>query len=130
MWNDRDRGVNKYGSAVKKIVKVLDVWNLSFFNKRGVDFVLFRGNERRSGEFKGRVEGSLPFVEISYPPPEDTDSEAESDDDTNFDAFGGINPAVAQAIKQKRQRQRDPGAFIICTSHLTVVDNAPTCRIP
>ena len=40
--------------------ELIDLWNNSFFAQRGVEVVLFKGHERRSGPWIGQVERNLP----------------------------------------------------------------------
>jgi hypothetical protein len=40
--------------------ELVDLWNTSFFASRGVEVVLFKGHERRSGPYVGQIERNLP----------------------------------------------------------------------
>jgi hypothetical protein len=40
--------------------ELVDLWNNSFFASRGVEIVLFKGHERRSGQGFGQIERNLP----------------------------------------------------------------------
>jgi len=40
--------------------ELIDLWNNSFFAQRGVEIVLFKGHERRSGPWVGQVDHNLP----------------------------------------------------------------------
>jgi hypothetical protein len=40
--------------------ELIDLWNNSFFAQRGVEVVLFKGHERRSGPWIGQIERNLP----------------------------------------------------------------------
>ena len=42
------------------IADLVDVWNSSFFRSRGVEAVLYKGRERRSGRYTGTVDMHLP----------------------------------------------------------------------
>ena len=39
---------------------VIDLWNASFFRMRGVEVILYKGRERRSGRYAGTVDMNLP----------------------------------------------------------------------
>lgn len=61
---------------------LVDVWNVSFFHKRGVEAVLYKGRERRSGREVGRVDVHLPgFDEYG-----DDESEELSEDSEFYDS--------------------------------------------
>lgn len=70
------------------IADLVNLWNDSFFLVRGVELVLFRGKERRTGSYAGLIEGNLPYLEE---PDDYISSEEESvDDDSNSDLeYGG-----------------------------------------
>jgi hypothetical protein len=40
--------------------ELVDLWNTSFFASRGVEVILFKGHERRSGSYVGQIDGNLP----------------------------------------------------------------------
>ncbi|KAI0303192.1 hypothetical protein BC826DRAFT_983885 [Russula brevipes] len=52
--------------------ELIDLWNSSFFTPRGVEVVLFKGHERRSGPYAGQVERNLPGFG------DDSDSDSDS----------------------------------------------------
>lgn len=61
---------------------LVDLWNVSFFFKRGVELILYKGRERRSGREIGRVDVHLPGFD-DYPG--DYDSQDEVSDDSEDD---------------------------------------------
>jgi len=62
---------------------LIELWNNSFFAQRGVEVVLFKGHERRSGPWTGQVERNLP----GFGDDSDSDSSSVSSDDS--DSSGG-----------------------------------------
>ena len=55
---------------------VVDLWNTSFFRVRGVEMVLYKGRERRSGRYAGTVDVNLPgFDKVEVSSPSEDDSE-------------------------------------------------------
>src|ERR1700761_8352309 len=54
--------------------ELVDLWNNSFFTSRGVEVVLFKGRERRSGQGFGQIERNLP----GFGNPSDSDSSVSS----------------------------------------------------
>lgn len=81
MWKERDPGFNRYHSAVRRINAILSAWNYAFFNPRGMDIVLFKGNERRSGARFGQPEPNLDFLEEAGHVSEEESSNDEDDED-------------------------------------------------
>jgi len=64
---------------------LIDLWNSSFFIPRGVEIVLYKGRERRSGQLAGQVDMHLPGFEddlddISTTGSELTESDSDVDD--------------------------------------------------
>lgn len=78
---------------------LVDLWNASFFLKRGVELVIYKGRERRSGRGIGTVDLHLPGFDTydSYSSFSESDSD-DSDDDSNdsvddrhrYGAYGGV----------------------------------------
>lgn len=99
--------------------KVIATWNTSFFEPRGIEVVLYRGNQRRSGAQYGRKD--LKPGTDSESDSEDTESSSETDsDDGDPYGEGGMaavsgNPDLAQAARkrywdermQTKQRRRE-----------------------
>ena len=61
--------------------ELIDLWNNSFFAARGVEAVLFKGHERRSGPWIGQIERNLPGFR------DDSDSDS-SDSLSSSDSSG------------------------------------------
>ena len=69
---------------------VIDLWNASFFRARGVEMILYKGRERRSGRYAGTVDMNLPALD-----PADVSSPSASEDESEEDAL------------ERRERERD-----------------------
>lgn len=73
------------------IKDLVDLWNASFFFVRGIELVLYRGKERRSGPHIGAIERDLPYHDDPRDCPSST-SEEESEDSDGSDYGGGRDP--------------------------------------
>ncbi|KAF9468882.1 hypothetical protein BDZ94DRAFT_549085 [Collybia nuda] len=73
------------------IKDLVDLWNASFFFVRGIELVLYRGKERRSGPHAGAMERDLPYHDDPRDCPSST-SEEESEDSEGSDYAGGRDP--------------------------------------
>jgi hypothetical protein len=62
------------------MAQLIDLWNAAFFSLRGVELVLYRGRQRRSGPHAGRYDTRLGF-EASDDDESDTISSVSSDSD-------------------------------------------------
>jgi len=69
------------GSALA--VELIELWNQAFFHQRGVDVVLFRGRERRTGRRAGAVDASLPGLGGSDEDSDGSSSSLSSDSDVS-----------------------------------------------
>ena len=107
-----------------EVAEIIETWVGIFFQPRGVELVLFRGRERRSGPLKGRIEERLP---LSSAPRhrgrhEESDSESsslssssESDDEEpdryRYGAYSarhgvtGDHPSMRQLQEMRYQRK-------------------------
>ena len=67
---------------------LIDLWNASFFLKRGVEVILYKGRERRSGRSVGMVDVHLPGFDpqsnLSSSDSESSDSPDDDDDDDHY----------------------------------------------
>ena len=64
---------------------VIDLWNASFFRMRGVEVILYKGRERRSGRYAGTVDMNLPgFDKFDVSSPSESDDDDLEDDDHNL----------------------------------------------
>ncbi|KAH0587220.1 hypothetical protein H2248_006028 [Termitomyces sp. 'cryptogamus'] len=96
------------------VVDLVNLWNESFFLVRGVELVLFRGKERRTGRHAGLIEGTLPYLEE---PDDYISSEEESiDDDSDSDleygggryqhpGYGDPQQQMAEIFEEGRRRK-------------------------
>ncbi|KAI9067660.1 hypothetical protein FKP32DRAFT_1672946 [Trametes sanguinea] len=92
---------------------VIDLWNVSFFKPRGVEMVLYKGRERRSGRLAGTVDMNLPgFDEYDVSSPSDS---SDDDDDSaeerhrdrdRYGAYGGVYGRQAEAELREARRAR------------------------
>ena len=85
---------------------LVDLWNASFFLKRGVEIVLFKGRERRSGRNAGSVELHLPgFDDLASYSDDSEDDDESSEDDSDLEdvdegpAYGKPDNASASVSK-------------------------------
>ncbi|KAF8268269.1 hypothetical protein EI94DRAFT_1197862 [Lactarius quietus] len=79
--------------------ELVDLWNNSFFASRGVEVVLFKGHERRSGQGFGQIERNLPgFGDKSDSDTSDLTSSDSSDQSDDKYGRGGVVVAAAVAI--------------------------------
>ncbi|CDO73981.1 hypothetical protein BN946_scf185043.g30 [Trametes cinnabarina] len=92
---------------------VIDLWNASFFKPRGVEMVLYKGRERRSGRLAGTVDMNLPgFDEYDVSSPSDSsdddDGSAEERhrDRDRYGAYGGVYGRQAEAELREARRAR------------------------
>lgn len=98
---------------------LVDLWNASFFVRRGVELVLYKGRERRSGRAVGQVDMNLPGFD---PYDDDSDDSDDSDSDDSdleddydedrprYGAYGGVygrqaEGQMAELREARRARQ-------------------------
>jgi len=62
--------------------ELIDLWNASFFFARGIEVVLYKGHERRSGSQIGKVDLNMPSYD------DDSDSSSSSEEDTDESDYG------------------------------------------
>ncbi|KAK7060259.1 hypothetical protein VNI00_001024 [Paramarasmius palmivorus] len=101
---------------------LVDLWNGSFFNRRGAELVLYKGRERRSGSQAGTIDMHLP-VRDDYDDDSSSEETTDSDDDDDprynaaYGMYGGRpgygpTPDVMEmrqkriAAKAERRRRR------------------------
>jgi len=103
------------GRPVKRTIltaDLIDLWNVSFFLKRGAEVVLFKGRERRSGRNIGAVELHLPGFDdsnISDDEGDITESEEEDDSDDygRYGPYGGSYGRQAAELHAERRARRE-----------------------
>ncbi|KAJ7095105.1 hypothetical protein B0H15DRAFT_946556 [Mycena belliarum] len=76
---------------------LIDLWNVSFFFPRGVEVVLYKGRERRSGPSAGVVDIQLP----TYDDHDDASSSSSSSSEDSDSDSGGRYPAAAYMYGQQ-----------------------------
>lgn len=97
---------------------LIDLWNTSFFLKRGIEVVLYKGRERRTGRNAGTVDVHLPGFDaagVSDSSEDDSSSEDDDDDDDlgdrhRYGAYGSAYSrqqelALAEIQEAKRIRR-------------------------
>ncbi|KAG6832879.1 hypothetical protein H0H92_004763 [Tricholoma furcatifolium] len=107
--------VEQEGPAAQRtaiIGDLIDLWNQSFFLIRGIELVLFRGKERRTGRYAGTIERDLPYLEE---PDDYISSEDESSDDSDSDldygsgrfqhAYGDPHQTLSEVFEEGRRRK-------------------------
>ena len=108
-WGERNPAFNYYHSAVKRIDAILSAWNFAFFHPRGMDVVLFKGNERRSGPRFGEPESAIEFLTEASPPSDDEESsseESEEDEENPAHYLASMNPQYRAQIEREKAQRR------------------------
>ena len=81
------------GRAPKRSViatDLVELWNSSFFIPRGVEFLVYKGRERRNGKYAGRVDSNLPGFNLTAEDITDSSSElTEGDSEDDYVPPGG-----------------------------------------
>lgn len=91
------------------LADLIDLWNASFFIRRGVEVVLYKGRERRSGSNAGVVDLPSHLLQDSQNS-SSSDDDSETDDDIEPGAYGYYPPAVpgqgsmAEVLELRRRR--------------------------
>lgn len=94
------------------VADVIDLWNASFFRTRGVEMILYKGRERRSGRLAGTVDMHLPGFErfdVSSPSESDDSEDADSADDRDRYRYGGGGygrPDPRRTRERKAERKK------------------------
>ncbi|KDQ64924.1 hypothetical protein JAAARDRAFT_28581 [Jaapia argillacea MUCL 33604] len=94
--------------------EIVDTWNAMFFTPRGVEVVLYKGHERRSGANAGTVDHHLPGFDVN--PADISTSESDSsnsdseDEGYGYGEQGGVygrqaDPRQAEIRDAKRRRK-------------------------
>lgn len=95
--------------------ELIDLWNNSFFAQRGVEVVLFKGHERRSGPWIGQVERNLPGFNDGSDSDSSSSPSSDSDSDDGKYARGGAGAGgggyyggyAADAKRRKAERKAE-----------------------
>ncbi|EIW61893.1 uncharacterized protein TRAVEDRAFT_70135 [Trametes versicolor FP-101664 SS1] len=88
---------------------VIDLWNASFFRARGVEMVLYKGRERRSGRMAGTVDMQLPgFDEYDVSSPSESSDGDDSAEERlrDRDRYGAAGAYGRQAEAELREARR------------------------
>ena len=93
------------------VANLLDLWNAYFFLPRGSEVILYKGQERRSGQGAGTIDKDLPEDEPDKSESEDDDEDDESDLEdylmkkaTTYGPQPGFDPAL---ITRKRREAKE-----------------------
>ncbi|TFK43239.1 hypothetical protein BDQ12DRAFT_642691 [Crucibulum laeve] len=96
---------------------LIDLWNSSFFLARGVELVLFKGRERRSGAHAGTVDQNLPNYDDDdddLSSSDDSSSEESDDSDVPTGPYGrppgtydDIRRRKEAKVERKKMRRRE-----------------------
>jgi hypothetical protein len=114
-WTGRLPAPGRPQKKTNLAAELIDMWNVSFFFPRGVEVVLYKGRERRTGPSAGLVDIQL------YDEDEDSSSSSSSSEDSDSDSgrypqagymygqqpYGpgqGQNP-MAQVAEQRHRRR-------------------------
>ncbi|KAL0949871.1 hypothetical protein HGRIS_009903 [Hohenbuehelia grisea] len=89
---------------------LIDLWNASFFFARGVELVLYKGRERRTGPRAGLADLPSHADDDDSSSSSSESSESESDDDEDRYAAGGYGgygrpPQTVEMIEARRRRR-------------------------
>jgi len=101
---------NRSSRSSQVTAELIELWNNSFFSQRGVDVVLFKGHERRSGPWAGQIERNLPgFRDDSDSGSSDSlsdDSSSSNDKYGRGAAAGGGYYGSAYGDSKRRKAER------------------------
>ncbi|KAJ7774237.1 hypothetical protein DFH07DRAFT_122666 [Mycena maculata] len=117
-WTGRLPAPGRTQKKTTLAADLIDLWNVSFFFPRGVEVVLYKGRERRSGPSAGAVDIQLP----TYGDRDDaSSSSSSSSEDSDSDGGGGRYPqagymygqqpfapgqgSMAEVLEQRRRRR-------------------------
>ncbi|KAF9008771.1 hypothetical protein BDQ17DRAFT_1348900 [Cyathus striatus] len=123
--------------------ELVDLWNDNFFKARGVEFVLFKGKERRSGPRAGMIEDYLPHYNDSSASSSSESSEESDGSDyiPTSGVYGRPNASELADIarrrreakldkrrrqKEKKQRKRDKAKAKNYSLYMTCVPRPST----
>ncbi|RPD80602.1 hypothetical protein L226DRAFT_452709 [Lentinus tigrinus ALCF2SS1-7] len=89
---------------------VIDLWNASFFRTRGVEMILYKGRERRSGRLAGTVDMHLPGFDrfdVSSPSESEDTEDDDSADDRDRYRYGGGSGYSRSDTRRTRERKAE-----------------------
>ena len=82
---------------------LINLWNVSFFGRRGVELVLYKGRERRTGPHTGQLDSEL----ASYEDSDDLISSSSSDSEYGNLAGGHYGRPPAEMSDSRRRRHEE-----------------------
>ena len=84
--------------------ELVDLWNTSFFAARGIEVVLFKGHERRSGPYVGQIDRNLPGFDSDSGSSDSLSSDSSDADDK----YGrGAGPGYYGSYPDSKRRKAD-----------------------
>ncbi|KAI0723020.1 hypothetical protein C8Q76DRAFT_691598 [Earliella scabrosa] len=87
---------------------MIDLWNASFFLPRGVEMILYKGRERRSGRYAGTVDMHLPgFDRVDVSSPSESDDSEDEYDDRDRYRYGGAYGRSDGDARARRERKQE-----------------------
>lgn len=100
----------------------MHLWNTSFFFRRGVELILYKGRERRTGPQAGQIEAQLP----PYDDTDDSSSPPSSSSDSGLSDYGNLEAkrrheeklAERRRFKEKKARQRAKARDKVYTAYI------------
>ncbi|KAJ4472197.1 hypothetical protein J3R30DRAFT_3298924 [Lentinula aciculospora] len=84
------------------VAKLIELWNHSFFERRGVELVLYKGRERRSGPQYGAVDIPQDEYDDDSSSSSSSDSESSRENDQPLAGFYGGYPSDMPDARQRR----------------------------
>ncbi|KAF8211394.1 hypothetical protein K438DRAFT_1807233 [Mycena galopus ATCC 62051] len=110
-WTGRLPAPGRPQKKTSLAAELIDMWNISFFFPRGVEVVLYKGRERRTGPSAGVVDIQL------YDEDEESSSSSSSSEDSDSDSgkypptmygqqqWAGQHGSMAQVVEQRHRRR-------------------------
>lgn len=97
---------------------LVELWNTSFFIPRGVELIVYKGRERRNGQYAGRLDTNLPGFNLTVDDITDSSSqlsEGDSEDDymppggARYGNYGGVygrqDPTTVEGREARMRRK-------------------------
>ncbi|KJA24578.1 hypothetical protein HYPSUDRAFT_200456 [Hypholoma sublateritium FD-334 SS-4] len=91
-------------------VDLINLWNNSFFFNRGVELMLYRGRERRTGPQTGYIDTRLPLYDDDESSSLDSSSNSECDYNRASGPYGRLGrnqTAELQEVKRRRYEEKE-----------------------
>jgi hypothetical protein len=89
------------------MAELLSAWNYAFFNPRGMDIVLFKGDERRSGSRFGEPEPNIEFLPEAGPVSEPEDESSSDEEEDNASRYvASQDPRYLAHINREKEIRR------------------------